>query len=249
MGESSYPAALYLAVHSSDDALLSFYRKVCAGASRVLELGCGAGRIACALAAEGRAVVGVDVRADLIALAPPCGARFVVGDIQRLDLRYGRRKLIFDRVIAPYHTLYCMLSETALVNSLRRIRRHMTQDGLLVFDGWAADDFHAHGDPDAPDDFEPVARVEVAGQTYEVLERSDWNRPRQRIDAHYRHVPRDGGAVIEARIRQRYLCSKQVPRVLARAGLALVALLGDFDGEPFHAQSEHLIVIAQPRAP
>lgn len=235
----TYPPDLYLAVHDGNPGDAYFYRRACTEGRDVLELGCGAGRVSCALAADGLEVVGVERDAELLARAPDCGARFVEADMRDVDL--GRR---FDRIIAPYNALYCALDERELVRVLARARAHAREGALLVFDGWSADRFHAEADPEEVDAPERVKTVEARGGTWDVYEHSRWERDAQRIDAHYRHVPREGGEAVEATIAQRYLLSEQVGPLLSEAGFELLALLGAFDDEAFDADSEHLIGVA-----
>ena len=239
-----YPAALHAALHSGVPGDVDFYRRVCAGATRVLELGCGDGRVSRALADDGLTVVGVDLHEGLLARARDAGAavRYVRADIRTLDL--GET---FDRVIAPFGTAYCMLSEHELVAMLARAAAHLAPSGLLTFDGYAADAFHADEGPDGPDEEGFLRRVVADGQGYDVFEQSDWTRASQRIDAHYRYVPEEGGAEIRTTLPQRYLLATQVASVLERAGLELVVLHGGFDQHAFDDESERLIVTARHR--
>lgn len=238
----TYPVDLYLAVHSGNDGDVDFYRRVAAEATDVLELGCGAGRIAHALAADGKRVVGVDSNPELVALADPSQGTFRVGDVRELRLEHT-----FDRVIAPYNLLYCLRSEAEVLEMFRAVWAHLRPEGYFVFDVWSADGFHAEADPEAEDAFERVKTVEARGTLWDVYERSDWDPSEQRIDAHYRHVPRDGGAVVEASIAQRYVLSAQVDRLLGRAGFERVAFLGAFDDEAYSEESALLIGVAQPK--
>lgn len=240
-----YPADLYAAVHSGNEGDVDFYRRVARGAATVLELGCGWGRIATAIAADGAEVVAVDADPELLALAPPSAVTFVEGDVRSIDLDRA-----FDRVIAPYNVLYCLPGEADVLALFTRAREHLLPSGYFVFDAWSADAFHADADPNAEDDFEVVKTVDVRGTTWDVFERSDWHRAERRIDAHYRHVPRDGRGEVMASITQRYVLSTEVPPLLERAGLELVALLGAFDDEAYDPEeSEFLIGIARPLTP
>ncbi|MEM1415517.1 MAG: class I SAM-dependent methyltransferase [Myxococcota bacterium] len=237
-----YPASLHAALHDGVPGDVDFYRRVAAGAGSVLELGCGEGRVSRALAADGREVVGVDLDEGLVALATAAGGgpTYHHGDVRRLAL--GRT---FDRVIAPFGTAYCMLTEADLEAMLLRARAHLAPEGLLVFDGYAADAFHAESTNDGVDEEGFLRTVEADGRVWDVHEHSHWRRDDQRIDAHYRHVPRDGGDAVRATIRQRYLLADQVEPLLARAGLALVVLHGGFDQHVFDEESERLIVTAR----
>lgn len=242
---TSYPPKLYAAVHRGNPGDVDYYRRACAGVDTALELGCGWGRIAHAIASDGVEVVGVERDPALAALGHGGPARIVEGDMRAFDL--GRR---FDRVLVPYNGLYCLLDEAELVACLRCARAHLEDDGLLVFDGYAADAFHADDPGTGPDEDELgwVSTATVEGRRFEVYEQSLWDPARQRLRARYVHVPADGGTPIEATISQRYLLSSEVAPLLARADLELVALQGGFDQAAFDPEgSETLIAIARPR--
>ncbi len=231
--------ALEAAVHDGTPGDVAFYAEACAGAARVLELGCGTGRVAAALAGAGHRVVGLDVDADAVAAAAARGLEVCVGDMR--DFALGAR---FERVLVPFSGLYCLLREAEVVRCLERVRAHLAPAGELVLDAYGADVFHDQPEDETVDDEDLVATVRVDETDWEVLERSRWWRRHQRIDAWYRYVPADGREAHEQCIRQRYLLSEQVPELLARAGLRLETLAGGFAGEPWHPGAELMVVRA-----
>ena len=240
--EASYPADLYEAVHCGNEGDVDFYRSVCADATDVLELGCGWGRIAGALAADGRRVTGVDIAPDLLERGRSnCPAvEFVQGDMRTVDL--GRR---FDRVLIPYNSLYCLLDEGDVRAALQRAAAHLRPTGKLVFDAYTADLFHRQGvDQPEWDAAAFVKTVRALGRTWDVYERSRWRRGQQRIDAVYTHVAREDAGEVVSAIPQRYLLRDQLPRLLMDAGLVLEALHGGFRGEPLADDSPLLVVQA-----
>jgi SAM-dependent methyltransferase len=221
----SYPARFYAALHRGTPGDLDHYLRVCQTAASVLELGCGYGRVVEALAAPGRVVVGVERDPGLLAMArdamrsrpkaASAGVELHEGDMRRV--RLDRR---FDRVLIPFGGLWCMLDDEDVHATLTTAAWHLAPGGRVAFDVYRADAFHAEAEPDdVPDDaFTPVGRVEVDGVPYEVLERSTWDKPRQRIDVTYLYVDEAGHAV-EGTIAQRYLLEPQLHAALARAGL------------------------------
>jgi SAM-dependent methyltransferase len=238
--DRSYPADLYLAVHRGTPGDIWFYRRVCSGADSVLELGCGAGRIATAIAADGLHVVGVENNPELLDRAPPSGAELQLGDMRTVSV--GET---FDRVLIPYNGVYCLLEEEDAVQCFEHVRAHLREGGLMVFDAYAADEFHqAAGEQPEWDEPELVMSIQLQGRSWDVYEHSWLDREWQRIDAVYDHVPREGGDTVRGVIAQRYLLSTQVQGLLERAGLELVALLGDFDEEAFGEDSDRLIAVA-----
>ena len=105
----------------------------------VLEIGCGTGRVAGALAAAGFEVVGVDRSDPMLRLAeerraalpPEAAARlaFVRGDMTTLEL--GRQ---FALIIAPSRVFQFALTSDDQRAALRAFRAHLASDGRLVLD-------------------------------------------------------------------------------------------------------------------
>ncbi len=210
-----------------------------------------------ALEGDGHTVVGLDLSPGLLARARERTERaeLVLGDMRELEEVFGERR--FDRILCPFNGMYCMLDEEDLLRTLRGARALLTDDGLLVFDGYDAGDFHDAGAPDtdvAAEDVDAsidvpewVKTVECEGDEWDVFENSSWDRDAQLIEATYHHVPREGaGASVIATIPQRYLMQSQIAPLLAEAGLELLVLHGDFDQSAWTDESPLLIVTARP---
>jgi SAM-dependent methyltransferase len=235
-----YPARFYAALHRGTPGDLDHYLRVCRSATTVLELGCGYGRVVTALAAPGRTVVGVERDPELLAMARAAVRELPEDRRAGVELREGDMRTVsldrrFERVLVPFGGLWCMLDDDDLHAALATAARHLAPGGRVAFDVYRADGFHADAEPDdVPDDaFTPVGRVEVDGVPYEVLERSTWDKPRQRIDVTYLYVSETGEAV-EGTIAQRYLLEPQLHAALARAGLRPTLVAEGF-GERGHA--------------
>ena len=231
-------ALLYSLVHDGAPGDVAFYQRLAKGAGRVLELGCGWGRVASSL--ECAEAVGLEADPGMRELGASRGFVAVDGDMRRFDL--GR----FDLVIVPFTGIYCLLSEDDLLACLRSVREALAPDGRLVFDAYAADEFHRESAPeDYPDDIlELVAEIEHEGEPLLVYERSTWNRDAQRVDAFYVYErERDGLVIAEIEIGHRYLLSETVAPLLTRAGLRLVSMAGSFDGEPFDGETSGSLVV------
>ena len=246
---SHYPARLYAAVHDGNPGDLDFYRRVCAGAESILELGCGDGRILAGLVEPGRRCVGLDYDPEMLDLARERSdaLELIRGDMCRIDeieALAGRR---FDRVILPHGGLYCPLDAEQLERMLTGAALCLAPEGQLALDAWAADGFHAEADPDAIGEgwLERVKTIELDGQMWEVLERSSWERDAQRIDATYVHVPVGETEAVEGTVRQRYVLADQLGGVLASAGLELELLAGNFEGSSFDHESDLLVAVAR----
>lgn len=116
--------------------------------SRVLDAGCGSGRVGGALAARGHDVVGVDVDPQLIAAAGQDypGPEWRVGDLAELDL-VGEGEPLFDAVVCAGNVMTFLAPGTE-AEVLRRMGAHVGAEGRVAVGfgagrGYAFDRFFA----------------------------------------------------------------------------------------------------------
>ena len=117
-----------------------FYRRLARETGGpILEVGCGSGRVAAALARDGHQVVGVDLSGPMLRLA---GQRrealpadvasrlaFHQADMRTLDL--GRD---FALIVTPARVFQFMLTSSAQREALAALRTHLRPQGRLVLD-------------------------------------------------------------------------------------------------------------------
>ncbi|TWS19010.1 class I SAM-dependent methyltransferase [Tsukamurella asaccharolytica] len=96
--------------------------------SRILDAGCGPGRIGGYLHSVGHDVTGVDVDPKLIAAARQDhpGPRWIVQDLAELDLDGT-----FDAIVCAGNVLV-FVAEGTETTVLRNFRRHLTNDGFAI---------------------------------------------------------------------------------------------------------------------
>ncbi|HEY3178762.1 MAG TPA: class I SAM-dependent methyltransferase [Casimicrobiaceae bacterium] len=117
---------------------VGFYRRVCAAhGGRVLELGCGNGRILLELHANGIEIVGIDrsqkMLAELLRKAEARGlpVRASVMDVRLLG--FGRH---FDVVLCPYSLITYMTAEDDANQMLAEVKRVLAPGGMVVIDAF-----------------------------------------------------------------------------------------------------------------
>jgi len=233
-----YPTDFYTAVHTGNPGDDEFYVDACAGAGAVLELGCGSGRIARALAEAGHEVCGIDSDHHALKLAAKCGIKTIEGDFTEFKLNQR-----FDRIIIPYNGFYCLLSEDAMTNCLHSVERHLTSEGMLIMDVYSGDHIPSVAIGSAPEE-EWVATRYIRGRLWDVFEKSEIDPQSQRIKTTYIYTAQEDGETVTATLQSRYLLSQQIPDLLARAGLTLSAFHGSFAETPYCESSALFIIRA-----
>ncbi|MGB0112463.1 MAG: methyltransferase domain-containing protein [Ilumatobacteraceae bacterium] len=134
--------------------------------ARILDAGCGPGRVGAILADLGHDVVGVDVDPVLVAAAETDhpGPRWLVGDLAELDLPAQGIAAPFDLVFSAGNVM-AFLAASTRVAVLERLGAHLGDEGRLVVAFGAGRDY-------AFDDF--FSDVESAGLAVE-LRLSTWD--------------------------------------------------------------------------
>jgi len=110
--------------------------------ARILDAGCGPGRLAAYLATAGHHVVGVDVDPALIEAAKRDhpGPRWLVGDLAELDLPAHGITEPFDVILSAGNVM-TFLAPSTRVQVLRRLRAHLAGHGRAVIGFGAGRDY------------------------------------------------------------------------------------------------------------
>lgn len=112
----------------------SFHLDLAGGEPKtVLDMGCGTGRLACALAARGHRVTGADPSAGMLGIARKRpdgeGVRWIATDAA--DLSVNTR---FDQAIMTGHVFQVFLEDEEVRAALDNLRRHLAPGGRLAFE-------------------------------------------------------------------------------------------------------------------
>lgn len=216
----------------------------------VLELGCGTGRILTPLAQAGHTVTGVDLspaqlaraRAKLAAAQATSRVTLVEGDMRGLDL--PRRD--FALAVCMTNTFLHLITPGDQLACLERVHAHLRPGGRLLLDVINPDVprlLAVNGLQELVTQWEDAATgaqvfkwsvqlADLAAQILEVLFIYEEVLP----DSQVRRTP--------CPFTLRFLWRNELELMLRLAGFVVEAVWGDFDGGPYHNNSEYLIVLA-----
>jgi SAM-dependent methyltransferase len=204
---------------------------------RVLELGCGTGRLTVSIAQRGIDIVGVDLSDSMLAAARnkarAAGVEvpFIHADMRDLDLD-GR----FETILIPGNSLLHLLTNEELKQCLAGVRRHLAPGGQLAFDISKWDMSRYARDPaqrypaftqgeisvDETSSYDPAAQVRDVVWYLSTVRAADFRR-------------------IEYRLR--VIFPQELLLLLEIAGFHLEARYGEFTREPFEASSRRQVCI------
>ncbi len=217
----------------------------------VLELGCGTGRVAIALAAAGHQVTGVDLSPALLDVARRKLADSpFAGQVQliRDDLRHctlERQDFAFACCVS--NTLMHFTTPEEQMAVLRNAHRHLRSGGRL---------FLALFNPDVRRLTEVNGLMELADRWEDeeagtsVIKWSvrtvDWAAQLQDTLFIYEELLADGSVRRTAcPFTLRFLWQHEVELMLQAAGFQVEAVWGDFQCNPYDDQAESLLLLAQ----
>ncbi|MFW6363844.1 MAG: class I SAM-dependent methyltransferase [Spirochaeta sp.] len=242
----SYPA-LYACQHREQLQDLPFYTAAAAETGpRILELGCGTGRLSIPLAEAGFSVVGVDLDARMLEYADSCRSRLPVSVRRRLrfvqmDVCNLQLSETFDLIIFPYHSLGHIPPGAPLSQLAGGIARHIGGNGRCILSLLQPDEELCRPVNDelrhlehftGPDNL-PVDCYETTGYSADTRTvRFDWyyafeNNPDLLHICNELYVHR----------------SDDIQQSFARHGLLLESRYGDFDFSPYREDSPELLQV------
>jgi SAM-dependent methyltransferase len=215
---------------------------------RILELGCGTGRVTLPVARTGVALVGVDRSAPMITRARRRIRRarlahrvsLLRGDIRALPFR---RSATFRLVMAPYGVLQSLVRDADLAAALASVAGVIAPDGVFGLDLV----------PDLLTWTEYRRRVRLrgwqrAGRSHLTLVESvRQDRARRLTIFDQEYIERRGARRARHKFSLifRTLSVPQMSRRLERAGFRITAVLGDYHGGPWDRRADVWLILAQ----
>ena len=196
--------------------------------SRVLDLACGAGRHAVALAAAGASVTGLDLSLPLLRSGQRkrVPAALVRGDIRHLPLRTGA----FDAVVNLFTSFGYFATDAEHATTLGEVARVLRPGGRFALDFLNA----------------PAVRATLVPQDERTVSGKRIVQ-RRRLDDGGRTVTKDIQLIDDGRTYQervRLFERVELETMLKDAGLRVDGAFGDYDGGPHTSSSSRLLLLA-----
>ncbi len=216
----------------------------------ILELGCGTGRVLLPLAAAGHQVVGIDIsmtlldvaRTKLTAAGLDALVALVKGDMRHHPLERAN----FGFAFCTSNTLMHLNTVGDQLAVLRNAHRHLRPGGLLLVDLFNPDIgrlLEVNGVLELADQWiDPYSGTQVLKWSVRMLDLAAQIQDTLFI---YEEVLADGQTRRTAcPFALRFLWHSEAELMLQMAGFTVDAVWGDFAGNPYDSQSEHLILLA-----
>jgi len=234
---------------------VEFYIHYCRLAKqRVLELGCGTGRILLPAAETGVDITGLDLSEYMLArcrwkLSMKPGSvkdrvQLFQGNI--IDFNLEDR---FDLAILPFRVFQHLIAIEDQMACLKNIHRHLSTGGRLVFDVFQVN-FSFITDPRRKEECKLDEEVELTDgrimwRTH-CVPASHQAEQYNDIEIYY-YVKETSGEIkrFEHTFPMRYFFRYEVEHLLARCGFRVVDLFGDFDRSALNDDSPEMIFVAE----
>ena len=204
----------------------------------ILDVGCGTGRLATALAERGQRVTGADPAGAMLDVARrrPGGdrVRWVEGTAGTLALGPA-----FDLIIMTGHVFQVFLEDNAVLAALSNLREHLAPGGKLAFEmrNAAVRDWETW----TPDETREVVQVPGIGPVEVFHDIAAVDGRLVTFETHFVFGPGDTGFT-ESTLR--FMDHDEVERFVEAAELRAQAWYGDWDRSAIADDSPEIIVIA-----
>lgn len=221
---------------------------------KILELGCGTGRILIPIAANGHAITGLDISDNMLAkcrqkLKSLPGRLKENVRLVKADMTSFKLDDVFHLAIMPGHAFQHLISIDDQMTCLSVLNRHLLIKARLIFDVVNVD-FTVINNPRNSEEIEdlPDYALPDGRRLRQTGRMADFHPAEQYNDVEIIHYLTDVNGTTERIVQAfpfRYFFRYEVEHLLARCGFKISGLFGNFDKSPLAHNSPEMIFVAE----
>jgi len=211
---------------------------------RILEIGAGTGRITIPLLKHGLNVTALDISPGMLKFLKEkvekqnLSVKTVCADMRKFKLRNR-----FDTVIVTFRVFQHMYSVKDQLDALGTIKRHLKPNGALIFDVYNPIlKYIQKGNWQWRKD--QIIKLPGVKGLVKIDFRNRYDMAEQMMYQEYRFSYPNGKKEIIP-LRMRFFFRFEIEHLLARSGLKLVKLYGDFGKHPYRNNSSEMVWIVK----
>lgn len=222
------------------DAADDFYLALAGDVPKaILDMGCGTGRLAVALAQRGHRVTGADPSAGMLQVARSRPGTELVQWVES-DAAHLALETRFDLIIMTGHVFQVFLGDDDVRATLRALRRHLAPGGTLAFE--TRNPLVEEWREWIPALTRETVQVPGIGAVDIHYDISGADGALVTFETHFRFAPED---VVVATTTLRFMGRDELAAFLADAGFADIAWYGNWDRSPATPASPEIIALAR----
>ncbi|MCK5071724.1 MAG: class I SAM-dependent methyltransferase [Desulfocapsa sp.] len=224
---------------------IEFYKAHCKEGSKILELGCGTGRISNALTSSGRLLTGLDLSLDMLRQAkkPATNApSYLCMDMTQMTFRE-----YFDHILIPYNTLNLLQEKALITRCLIQAHRYLASEGSLLLQLHIPDQDLIQMNGRKRFQFQMFSLPHHPGKLIkETLRHYDIDTQMIHLEERYRVRPTDNNASREDfnhTLKLAGFSADQWIRLLKECGFQNLTLFGDYDSRTFQTNNDTVLLV------
>ena len=209
----------------------------------ILELACGAGRIAKHLIESGFNYTGLDLSSVFIDYCRsnfPNG-KFTTGDM--CDFNLGQK---FDLIFIPFNSFLHLYKEDEMTQCLKSIQNHLSDNGKFLLDIFVPDPEFLYRDPDKK--YKEMTIIHPNGGECTVWQKNQYKEETEINHIHWFFNRGNIEPMDEYDFDMRMIYPDTMDRVLSDSDFTIEEKWGDYDGEPFNETSLLQLYICSKRS-
>ena len=211
------------------NADLPLYMSLCIPEHKILEIGCGSGRVLRALLKEGRRVTGIDISDDMLRVAETkLREYFVRGKLvlKNHDFRHAPLQEEYDRILVTFFTFNYLLTASEQQQFLLHVHQSLAANGVLIMDLFYP---------------QPLAFPATSNQWQETILPAEGRqivlRQKRRMVGNIEEriqIYVDGTQRDEIVTRRCYVSKTQIEALLTQAGFQCFQVTNGYEASAFH---------------